>query len=172
MGHAKGDLFQAKLAAALDDLLERRNHRLRAIESKAFRAGIFDVKEILEALGLDQLAKDRALALSRELDFLVRPLDALLNPGLLRGIRNMDEFEADGPAICPPQNGKHLAHGRIFEPEHMIDEDLALVVGLLEPIGRGMEFLVVSLRLEPERIETGVEMAAHPVSADHHERAD
>src|SRR5580698_7509373 len=172
MGHAKSNLLQAELAAALDDLLERRNHRLRAIEAKALGANKFDVEEILEALGLDQLSKDGALALARELDFLIWPLDPLLNPGLFRGIGNMDEFEANGPAIGPPQNPEHFAHGCKFEPEHVIDEDLAVVVGLLEPVGRGMEFLVVPLRLEPERIETGVEMAAHAVSTDHHQRTD
>ena len=95
MGHAESDVFQAKLTAALDDLLERRDHRLGAVEAEALGAGILDVEEILEALGLDQLAEDRALALPRELDFLVRPFDALLNPGLLGRIGNMDEFETD-----------------------------------------------------------------------------
>ena len=171
MGHAESDLLQAELAAALDDLLERRNHRLRAVEAEALGARILDVEEILEPLGLDQLAEDRALALPRELDFLVRPLDALLNPGLLRRIGDMDEFEADRPAIGPPQDREHFAHGRVFEPEHVIDEDLAVVVGLLEAVGRGMELLVVPLRLEAERIEIGVEMAAHAVGADHHQRA-
>src|ERR1700729_3702501 len=102
MRHAQGDLLQTELAATLYDLLKRRTHPLRAIEPEALCAGKFDVEEILEALCFDQLAKDRALALPRELYFLVGPLDALLNPGLLRGIRNMDEFEADGPAIGPP----------------------------------------------------------------------
>src|SRR6185437_15065084 len=95
MRHAESNLFQAKLAAALDDLLERRNHRLRAIEPEALGAGIFDVEEILEALSFDQLAEDRALALPRELDLLVGPLDTLLNPGLLGRIGDVDEFEAD-----------------------------------------------------------------------------
>ena len=56
MGHAERDLLEAELAAALDDLLERRDHRLAAVEAEALGAGIFDVEEILEALGLDQLA--------------------------------------------------------------------------------------------------------------------
>ena len=103
VGHAESNLFQAELTAALDDLLQRRNHRLRAIEPEALGAGVFDIKEILEALCLNKLAEDRSLALPRELYFLVGPLDALLNPGLLRWIGNMDEFEADGPAIGPPQ---------------------------------------------------------------------
>ena len=64
MGHAERDLLEAELAAALDDLLERGNHRLAAVEAEALAAGIFDVK-ILEALGLDQLGQDRALAFAR-----------------------------------------------------------------------------------------------------------
>ena len=56
MGHAERDLLQAELAAALDDLLERRDHRLGAVEAEALGAGIFDVEEFLEAFGLDQLA--------------------------------------------------------------------------------------------------------------------
>ena len=170
MGHAEGDVFQAKLAAALDDLLERRDHRLRAIKAEALRPRVLDVEKILEALGLNELAEDRALALPRELDFLVRPLDALLDPGLFGRIGDMDEFESDGPAIGPAQDREHFAHGRIFEPEHVIDEDLAVVVGLLEAVSRGMQLLVVPLRLKPERIEVGVEMAAHAVGPDHHER--
>src|SRR6202034_3160856 len=120
-----------------------------------------DVEEILETLGLRKLAKDRALALTSERDFLVGPLHALLNPGLLRRIGNMDEFEADRAAVGPSQDREHIAHGRIFEPEHVIDEDPAVVVGLLESVGRGMELLVIPLRLKIERIEIGVKMPAH-----------
>ncbi len=60
----------------------------------------------------------------------------------------MDEFEADRAAIGPPQDREHFAHARIFKPEHVIDEDLAVVVGFLEAVGRGMQLLVIPLRLE------------------------
>jgi len=33
-----------------------------------------------------------------------------------------------------------------------------------------MQFLVVLARLDAERVEVGVQMAAHPVGADHHQR--
>ncbi len=82
MGHAEHDLLHAERAAALDDLLQRRNHRFAAVEAEALGAGIFDVEEFLEALGLDQLVQDGALALAGEGDLLVRALDALLHPGL------------------------------------------------------------------------------------------
>ena len=51
--------LHAELAAAFDDLLERGHHRLAAVETEALGAGIFDVEEALEDLGLDQLLQDR-----------------------------------------------------------------------------------------------------------------
>ena len=64
MGHAEHDLLHAELAAALDDLLERRDQRLGAVEAEALGAGVLDVDELLEALGLDELVEDRLLALA------------------------------------------------------------------------------------------------------------
>jgi hypothetical protein len=40
VGHAEDDLADAELAAALDDLLERRDQRLGAVEAEALGAGI------------------------------------------------------------------------------------------------------------------------------------
>src|SRR5690606_24303880 len=70
--HAEDDVLDTQSAAALDDLFERRNGRFAAIKAEALGAGIFDVEELLEAFGLDQLVEDRLLALGREGDFLVR----------------------------------------------------------------------------------------------------
>ena len=44
----------------------------------------FTSAELLERLGLDQLVEDRRLPFGGEADVLVRALDALLDPGLLR----------------------------------------------------------------------------------------
>src|ERR1700760_3632270 len=92
MRHADDDLFDAKRAAALDDLLQRRDHRLAAVEAEALGAGELQVAELLETLGLNQLVEDRALALAGEIDLLVAPFDALLDPGLLRRVRNVQEL--------------------------------------------------------------------------------
>src|ERR1051325_10464638 len=62
--HADHDVLHAQIAAALDDLLQRRDQRLSPVEAEALGAGELDVAEFLEALGLDQLVEDRALALS------------------------------------------------------------------------------------------------------------
>ena len=84
MGHADHDLLDAELAAALEDLLERRDHRFAAVEAEALGAGVLDVEEALEPLGLDQPLEDGALALGGELGLVADALDALLDPGLLR----------------------------------------------------------------------------------------
>src|SRR5262249_34247749 len=87
--HAEAELFDGERATALDDLLQRRNHRLAAVEPEALGAGELQVAELLETLGLDQLVEDGALALTREADLLVAALNALLDPGLLGRIRDM-----------------------------------------------------------------------------------
>src|SRR5271166_5014194 len=104
MRHAEADFAQAQLSASLDDLLERWDHRLGPVEAEAFRARVFDVEEALETFRLDELAEDGALAFPGELDFLVRTLDALLNPGLLGGVGDVKELEADRAAIGAAQD--------------------------------------------------------------------
>src|SRR5215469_16504281 len=80
MRHADDDVAHAESTAALDDLLKRWDHRFGAIETEALGPGEFHIAELLEALGFNQLVEDGALALAGEGDFLVRPLDALLDP--------------------------------------------------------------------------------------------
>ena len=109
VGHADADVFDAERAAALDDLLQRRDHRFAAVEPEALGAGELDVAEFLEALGLDQLVEDRALAFAGEADLLVRPLDALLHPALLRRIGDVHELDAERLAIGAPQDREDLA---------------------------------------------------------------
>ncbi len=63
------------------------------------------------------------------------------------------------------------AQRSVFEAEHVIEEDLAIEIALRETVGARIEFLAVAGRLDPERIEPGVEMAAHAVGADQHQGA-
>ena len=99
MGHAQHDFLHAQLAAALDDLLQRRNGGFAAIQAEALGADKTVGGEFLEAFGLDQLVEDRLLAFGGEFDVLVRPLDAALQPVLLLGIVDVHEFIADAAAI-------------------------------------------------------------------------
>src|SRR6201995_921353 len=80
MRHAEHDLLYAEIAAALDDLLQRRDQRLGAVETEALGGGELDVEKLFKAFGFDQLVQDRAAPFAGEADLLVRSLEALLDP--------------------------------------------------------------------------------------------
>src|SRR5262249_13382519 len=109
VGHADDDLFHPERAAALDYLLERRDHRFGAVETEALGAGELQIAEFLETFGLDQLVEDRALAFAGERDFLVRPLDARLDPALLRRVGDVHELDAERLAIGAAKDRENLA---------------------------------------------------------------
>ncbi len=88
------------------------------------------------------------------------------------GIGDVHELDAERRAVGPLENFQHLADGGVFEPQHLVDEDAAVIVGLGEAVGLRRQFLVVLERLgEPQRVEVGVQVAAHAVGADHHDGA-
>ena len=172
MRHAQNDFLHAEIATALDDLLERRDQRFSAVEAEALGAGELEVAEFLKAFGLDQLVEDRAAPLARKTDFLVRPLDALLDPGLLRRVGDVHELDAERLAVGALADRDDFAKRAVFEAEHVVEEDLAVEIGLGEAIGARIELFAIALRLDAERIELGVEMTAHAVGADQHQGAD
>src|SRR5476651_1088664 len=156
MRHADADFAHAEIAAALDDLLERRDQRFAAVESETLGAGIFDVDEFLEAFRFHQFVEDGALALHGEADFLVAAFDAPLDPAFLRGVGDVHELDAERLAISAAQDGDDLAHGREFEAEHLVEENPAVEIGLLKAIRARIEFFLVLLGRELERIERGL----------------
>src|SRR5262249_53264871 len=155
MRHADRDVFDAERAAALDDLLERRDHRLAAVGAEALGAGEIYGAELLQAFRLHQLVEDRALALAREADFLVGPLDALLQPRLLRRIGDVHELDAERLAVGAPQDRDHLAERAELEAEHVVEEDAAVEIGVAEAVRARIELFVVARRLKSERVEIG-----------------
>src|SRR5918994_5099683 len=123
MRHAEDDLFDAERAATLDDLLQRRDHRLRAVEPKALGTGELDVAEFLEAFRLDQLGENRALALAGEGNLLIGTFDTLLDPGLLRRIGDVHELDAKRLAVGALAKRHDLAQRREIQTKHVVDED-------------------------------------------------
>src|SRR3546814_9475831 len=99
MRHAEHDFLKPFRTATLDDLLQRRDQGFAAIETEPLRPLVLDVDELLEAFRLDQLLQNGLLAVLGELDALVRPFDALLDPGFLFRIGNMHELDTYGRAI-------------------------------------------------------------------------
>ena len=102
---------------------------------------------------------------------LSRTLDALLDPRLLLRIGDVHELDAERRAVGAPEDLQHLGDGGEFQPEHVIEEDAAAEIGLGETVGAGIELALRRQFGHAERIEIGVEMAAHAVGADHHQGA-
>ena len=118
MGHAEHDLLDAELAAALDDLLERRDHRLAAVEAEALGAGVLHVEELLEALGLDRACSGwpSCPSVVKRMSLSVA-LDAFLDPGLLRRDGDVHELDADVSAVGAAEDlqrsgGRSQSRGR------------------------------------------------------------
>ena len=108
----------------------------------------------------------------READLLVAPLDAPLQPGLLGRIGDVHVLHADTAAVGAPQQGEDLAQGRGFQAQHIVEEDRPVEVRLAEAVRRRLQLAgVAGGHRDAERIEIGLQMAAHAVGADHHDRA-
>ena len=101
-----------------------------------------------------------------------RPLDAVLDPGALLRVGNMHVLEADMTGISVLEDAEHLPERAEFQPERAADIDRAVVVGLGEAVGLGLELGMLAAGDEFERVEIGGEMAAGPVGADQHARAE
>src|SRR5205823_13844301 len=129
------------------------------VEAEALGAGEFQVAEFLESFRLDKLVEDRALALRREADLLVRTFDALLHPALLRAVGNMQKLDAERLAIGALEDGDDLAHRGEFEPEHAIEENPAVHGAFGETVGARVKLLLVLGNFEAERIEIGMEVS-------------
>ncbi len=170
--HADHDLLHAEGAAALDDLLHGGNERLAAVEAETLGAHVLNVKELLEALGFDQLVEDRAPALLGEADLLAVAFDPFLEPCRLLGVGDVHVLKREGAAVGAPDDRQDLAQRGRFEAEHLVDEDRPVHVGLGEAVGPWIEFGVLIVLAHPEWVEVGNEVAADAVRADDHQRAD
>ena len=81
MRHAQHDFFHAQITAALNHLLKCRYQSLAAIQPKTFRAGIFDINKLLEALRLNQFLENRLFTHISKRHFLIGAFNAFLQPG-------------------------------------------------------------------------------------------
>ena len=84
----------------------------------------------------------------------------------------MHVLDADAAAIDRAQIATISRKVVALAPENVVDEDLAVEIGLGEPVGAVVELGMMAALLEPERVEIGFEMAAHPVGADQLQGAD
>ncbi len=171
MRHADGDLVRASRGGGFDDGVHRRDRDLATFEPEPFGGDVATLAERLEPLGLGELAEDAALGLGIEAVGPRRPFDLALDPGLLFGILDVHEFDADMAAIGLTKDGHNLAQCRGLAAQHVVDEDQPVEVGLGEAIGGGVKLRVRRRHLQTERVKPRLQMPAHAIAADQHERA-
>jgi hypothetical protein len=156
----------------LDHGLHGGDGALAALQAEALGADELLGAEGLEALRLGELAEDLALLGRVEGGGPGGALDALLDPGLLLGVLDVHELDADRAAIGGAQPFHDLADGGRLQPQHLVDVDRAVEIGLGEAPESGVQLGVAGLGLQAERVELRLQVAAHPVGADEHQRAD
>jgi hypothetical protein len=57
---------------------------------------------------------------------------------------------------------------RLLEPEHVVEEEFAVEVGLGEPVGLGVQLWMVLVAGEPQRVEIGEQVSADAIGANQH----
>ncbi|MNX78704.1 hypothetical protein D3C86_1103090 [compost metagenome] len=174
VGHAEDDLVNAQVAAALDHLLQGRDHGLAAVQAEALGAGEALVQEAFKALGLDQLVQDGQLAFLGEgvLLELVRAFEALLQPGLLFRLGDVHELHADVAAVGALEQLEHLTDRAGLQAQDAVEEDRAVHVGGGEAVEFGGQLGVFDRLLDTQRVQRRLQVAAHAVAADQHQGAD
>ncbi len=128
--------------------------------------------EAFETLGLDQLLEDGDLAFLGEGDFLVTAFNAFLHPGLFGRVGDVHVLDADIAAIGAAHNGEDFPECSRFQTQHAINEDAAVHVGFSEAPVAWMQFGVIALGLEAQRIEVRLQVAADTEGADQHQGTD
>ncbi len=87
-------------------------------------------------------------------------------------VLDVHEFHANRAAIALAQNVVDFAQGGGFTPQNAIDENGTVPVGGGEAVILGVQLRMRFRHLQAERIQAGLQMAAHAVDADHHQGAD
>ena len=137
MRHSEHNFAYAQIAAALDDLLERRHNRFTAVKPEPLGAGIFHIEKFLQAFGFGKFLENRPLALMGENNFLVRPFDTLLQPRFFLRVGNMHELDCQRAAIGAAQNLNHFTNGCGFQTQHIVDENGPVEIFFRKAVGVG-----------------------------------
>src|SRR2546423_1156156 len=107
-GQNAGPCLRTAQLELLGASLSQHHRGFAAVQPEALGAEETYGAKFLEALGLNQLVEDRALAFWRKANLLVRTFDAPLQPILLLGIVDVHELVADASAVGALENADHL----------------------------------------------------------------
>ncbi len=172
MRHADDEFASAERAAPAQDRLQCRHQGFGALDAEPLGAGIAAVEKTLEGLGNGQDLQDLFAEGRRQRRSAVARLEFLLDPGALRRRLDMHIFDPDRAAIGRAQDRHDLAQARALTAEDVVEEDFAIEIGLCKAVAAVIKLATGSAPIEPERVEIGFEMTAHPIGTDQLQRPD
>ena len=172
MSHSDVDLGDPILAAIFDDRLKGRDCAFPTVKPESFRADIFAGKKLFPLLALDDFRQDRALAFGRELDLGVLAFHALLEEAPFAQVIDVHILKADRAAVVRLQHLHELTHRGALETEGSADPDRPVEVVRAEAVIFRRQVRRKLIPVEAEWIQFRRQMAAHPVGADQHHRAN
>ena len=172
MRHADDEFADAERAAATQDRFQRRHQGFGALDAEALGAGITAVEKALKGLRGRQDLQNFLFVGRRQLCIATPRLEFLLDPGALGRDLDVHVLDADLAAVGGSQDRDDLAQARALVAEDVVEEDLAVEIGLCEAIAAVIKLGIRPAPVEAERIEIGFEMPAHAIGTDQLQRAD
>ena len=165
--------LHARRGGGCDDGVQRRDGDLAALQPEALGADVARWQNASKPFGLGQVLQDCALARGVEMRAPGRALDAALDPGLLVGVLDVHELDADRAAIGVAQHLRRSARTvAVSQAQHVVDEDRPVHVGLGEAVGaRDRAPGCGCGTCRPSGSSLRLQMAAHAIGADQHQRA-
>ena len=172
MRHADHQFAHPQRRTAPQDRFQRRHQRFAALDAEPLGPGVAAVEKALEGFGDRQDFQDFLAVGRRQRRTALARLEFLLDPGALGRHLDVHVFDADLAAIGLPQHRDDLAQAGPLPPEHIVEKDFAVEIGLAEAVAAVIEFGIGPALVEAERVEIGFEVAAHPVGSDQLQGAD
>ena len=170
--HTDDDFLHTQRAPALDDLFHRWDEAFAAVQTKAFGAHVFHMKELLKAFGFDQFVQDRLTAILGKGDLFAETFDPLFQPARLFGIGDVHVLQGKGAAVGAAYDCHDFVHGRNFETQNVVDKDRTIHVRRREAVGFRIKFRMRNGVAHAQRIKVSDQVTTDTIGADDHQRTD
>ena len=161
--HPDGDLVEACVDGAPQDLVQDRDDRLAALQREPLLPHVLGVQEGLEGFGRVEAFED--VQLLGGVGPLAGPLDPVLDPFALVRVLDVHVLDADPAAVGVAQDGEDVAQPHRAVPGEAADGELAVQIPQREPVLDDVEVRMAA-DLELQRVGVGHEVAPHPVRVD------
>ena len=173
MRHSDDYIFYAQRTAAFDDLFQRGDQCLAAIQTETFGAHVFNMQEFFKTFGFDQFVQNRLAPFAGKGDFFAKSLNPLFQPGGLLGVGNMHVLQRECAAIGAAHDINNLTHRGDLQSQDIVQENRAIHVRIRKPIILWIKrcFGVFGVA-HAKGIKISGQVTTHAIGADQHDGAD